>query len=114
MKTKKLTCIVTGKVLTANLDYYNKKLEKFKSEEELISTYICKEAKDLLEQGFTVEQIRTQFNTPKTFPLPDKKLINDLFVNAYGLKKETVFSAVSSLTINNTDPEVKQFLNKIL
>lgn len=114
MKTKKLTCIITGKVLNANLDYYSKKLEKAGSEDHLLSTYICKEAKDLLEQGHTVTQIRSQFNTPEDFPLPSNSIIENLFKNEYGIKKETVFSAVSSLTINNTDPEVKGFLNKIL
>lgn len=114
MKTKKLTCIITGKVLNANSEYYNKKLEKAGSEEQLLATYICKEAKDLLEQGQTVQQIRLQYNTSTDFPLPDNSIIENLFKNEYGIKKETVFSAVSSLTINNTDPEVKDFLNKIL
>jgi hypothetical protein len=114
MKNRKLTCIISGKVLNASADYYSKKLEKADSEESLHATYICKEARDLLEQGFTVVQIRKQFETPDAFPLPDACIIDGLFRNEYGIKKDTVFSAVSSLTINNTDPEVKDFLNKIL
>jgi len=114
MRSRKLTCIISGKVLNASADYYSKKLEKADSEESLHAAYICKEARDLLEQGFTVEQIRKQFETPDAFPLPDACIIDGLFRNEYGIKKDTVFSAVSSLTINNTDPEVKEFLNKIL
>jgi len=38
MKTRKLTCIITGKSLLAAADYYAKKLEKAGSEEELHKT----------------------------------------------------------------------------
>ena len=57
-KTKKLKCVVTGKVLTATLDYYERKVEKAGSESALWSSYICKEAKNLLIKGYSVDKIR--------------------------------------------------------
>ena len=48
---KKLTCIITGRVLTIANSYYSKKLEKAGDEDKLHSTYICKEAKKLVRLG---------------------------------------------------------------
>lgn len=113
MKTKKLTCIITGRTLNATLEYYTKKLEKAGSEEVLKQTYICKEAKELLEKGFTVDQIRKQLGAEDVLTPVSEEVIKQITTNEFGLKKNTLFSGISSFTHQETDPEVKDFINKI-
>ena len=113
MKTKKLKCIVTGKVLNASLDYYQKKLEKAGSIEELNRTYVCKEAKDLLEKGLSVDQVRVRLEAPDNLPPVPEDIILTLTTNEYGLKKNTLFTELTAFTHQETDPEVADFINNI-
>lgn len=113
MKSRKLKCIVTGKTLTAAPDYYKKKLEKAGSEEELHRTYICKEAKDLLLKGVTVEQIRQQFETTEQLPAVPSDVILAITTNEYGVKRNTMFSELTSFTHQSTDSDVKDFINML-
>jgi len=55
---KKIVCIVTGRSLTITDTYYDKKVEKAGSEENLQKSYICKEAKKLLRLGNSVKKVR--------------------------------------------------------
>jgi len=113
LKTKKLKCIVTGKSLQASIEYYNKKLEKAGGEDQLKKTYICKEARDLIEKGLTIEQIRKQLGVENVTTHVPEEVIRELTTNEFGLKKNTLFSGISSFTHQETDPEVKEFINKI-
>jgi hypothetical protein len=112
MKTKKITCIIIGKSILITKDYYDKKVEKSGDEETFNKTYICKEAKDLLMQGMTVEQIRRKYNVTDLPPV-DMSYIDSLTTNKYGLKKDTVFSTITSFTVFETDAEVKNFINNL-
>lgn len=114
MKTRKLTCIVTGKSLLAAADYYAKKLEKAGSEEELHKTYICKEAKDLLVKGMSVKDVRKMLGVTELLPDIPPEIIDDLITNEFGLKRSTMFTEITSFTNQETDPDVKSFLNNIL
>ena len=114
LKTRKLTCIITGRSLIAAADYYNKKLEKAGSVEELHRTYICKEAKDLLVKGFTIDKIRQQLGVEGIVEdkVPDD-VIRSITTNEFGLKRNTMFAEISAFTRQETDPAVKDFINKI-
>lgn len=113
MKTKKITCIIIGKSTLITKDYYDKKIEKCGGDEDLFKkTYICKEAKDLLLQGLTVDQIRKKYNV-EGMPPVDLNYIDSLTTNKYGLKKDTTFSTITSFTVFETDPEVKNFINNL-
>jgi len=113
MKTKKITCIIIGKTTLITKDYYDKKLEKCGGDEDFLKkTYICKEAKDLLLQGLTVQQIRKKYNIDN-LPDVDLRYIESLTTNKYGIKKDTTFSTITSFTVFETDPEVKNFINNI-
>lgn len=113
MKTKKLKCIITGRILAASIEYYTKKLEKVGSEENLHKTYICREAKDLLSKGFTVDQVKQQLGAnEENIDIPES-ILKELTTNEFGLKKNTMFTGISSFTHIETDPEVKDFINKI-
>jgi len=109
----KLKCIITGKTLIATKDYYDKKLQKAGSEETLHSTYICKEAKDLLLKGFNVQQVRKQLKTGEDLPEPAADIIKQITTNEYGLNRNTMFTGLTSFTSQETDPEVLDFLNNL-
>jgi hypothetical protein len=113
MKTKKITCILIGKSIQITKDYYDKKVEKCGGDEDTFKkTYICKEAKDLLLQGLSVEQIRKKFQV-ENLPPVDLNYIEKLTTNKYGLKKDTTFNTITSFTMFETDPEVKNFINNL-
>jgi len=114
MKTRKLICIVTGKPLLATSEYYSKKLEKAGSEENLHTTYICKEAKDLLLKGMPVKDVRKTLKITESLPDVPQEIIDELVTNEFGLKRSTMFSEITSFTNQETDPDVKSFLNNIL
>lgn len=113
MKTRKLKCIITGRVLTATLDYYTKKLEKAGSEDELHRTYICKEAKDLLIKGLSVDEIRNRIGVEQNLPDVDKNITDKLIKNEYGLIRNTMFTELTSFTHQETDSDVLAFINNI-
>lgn len=110
---RKLTCIVTGKSLLASEEYYKKKLQKAESEQHLHQSYVCREAKTLLQKGLTVEQIRKQFNVSEDVPMPPGHIIKSIVCNNYGLVKSTTFSNLTGFTRQETDPEVVSFLNNL-
>jgi len=113
MKTKKITCIIIGKSTLITKDYYDRKVEKCGGDENLFKkTYICKEAKDLLMQGLSVDQIRSKYNITGLPPV-DMGYIDSLMTNKYGIKKETTFSTITSFTVFETDPDVKNFINNL-
>jgi hypothetical protein len=117
MKTKKLKCIITGKTLFANSDYYQKKIERAGSEEKLHSTYICREAKQLLKSGFTVEKIRDTLNVDDTnLPTVPQELINEI-VSDKGkyISRRSVNNNIPIASIINTktDSDVKKFIETI-
>ena len=113
MKTKKVTCIITGKSFLFNKDYYDKKIAQHDNNEELFQqTYISKQAKDLLMQGYSVDQIRKQIGG-EDLPQVDLDYIDKLTKNKYGIKKDTTFSTITSFTVFETDPDVKKFINNL-
>lgn len=115
LMAKKIICIVTGKSLTIADSYYKKKVDKAGSEEKLHETYICKEAKKLLKLGNAYKKVREILDCDKNLPELDDNLINELI---FGNKKrkisiETDFATLTSITHNQTDPDVKVFINKL-
>lgn len=71
--TNRLKCIITGRTLIATKQYYARKVEKAGGVEKLHSTYICREAKNLLKQGTSVEKIQKilDVDTDSVAPVDD-------------------------------------------
>mgnify|MGYP001247781641 CR=1 FL=1 len=117
-KTRKLTCIVTGRALLATRDYYERKIKKAGSEEKLHRSYVCKEAKDLLIKGYTVDKIRDvlNVNTDNVSSVPE-----DIVKEVISQSNKSPFRRINnSIPITNnimnpkTDPDVKEFIQNIL
>ncbi len=114
----KLRCIITGRQLIATKDYYRRKVEKAGDEEKLHRTYICREAKNLIKQGISVDRTREILDVDLTIVEQsiDDDIINDILSEEKSTRIKRINNIVTtSKTISNqTDPSVKVFINNIL
>lgn len=114
-KTTKLTCIVTGRTLLATRDYYERKVEKAGSEEQLHREYICREAKIMLKQGTSVERIREILNV--TVPVGDvpQDVIDQITRETNMSRGRRINNIVSTSAMINTqtDAEVKEYVQRL-
>lgn len=115
-KTNKLKCIVTGRQLIATKNYYARKVELAGDEDELHRTYICREAKNLLKQGCSVNRVREILEVVDMNDEVDQQIIDSLLTEEKKTKIRKINNLVStSKTLNNrTDPKVKKFIKNIL
>lgn len=115
-KPKKLECIITGRKLIATKEYYNRKVDKAGSEDELHRTYICREAKNLLKNGTSVNKTRELLGSTDSVPEEiDQDIINNVIVdsNRTSLRRVNNIMSVSNMINNKTDPEVKKYILNI-
>ena len=115
-KTRKLVCLVTGRKLFATKEYFSSKVEKLGSEAKVHSTYICKEAKDLLRKGYTVEKIREMLNVQvdNLTEVPEE-VINDVTdAKKRYFKRLSNFTSSNPIINSKTDPCVKKFVQSLI
>jgi hypothetical protein len=106
--SKKLSCIITGKTIVINDDYYQKKVREFGSEDDLTQRYTCRQAKNLLIRGYSVEEIRTLLKVDKKMATISEEIIK--VIRQENSEDTVVFDAVS---IKKSDPEVAAFIANI-
>lgn len=118
MKTTKLKCVITGRTLFATNDYYQRKVEQAGSEDKLRESYICKEAKNMIKQGYTVDKIREMLSVDlATVGEVDEQVLQDVLNTGKSYLRNSINQQVVSLAnsvVHRTDPEVKEFLEKIM
>jgi len=112
---KKLSCIVSGRTVTITNSYYSKKVVKAGSEEKLNSTYICKEAKKLLNNIENVRERLCDEGILSSLPDLDEDLVIEIVFgnNKKKFISSTDFNTLSSVTHNQTDPDVLSFIAKL-
>ena len=112
---RKLICIVTGRVLTATKDYYNRKLETLGSDEKVRATYICKEAKDLIKKGYTIEKVREMLDVDDEglAPVPSDIVDEIMDPNRKIFKRINGMKGVSTLINSNTEPKIRAFIESL-
>lgn len=66
-------CSVSGFKTFAKPDYWIKIMAKFGSEENLVKTYICKKAQNLLNIGLSREEIRNRLSKLNTVPEKEER-----------------------------------------
>lgn len=101
--SKKLACVVTGKVTTLSDENYLKKVEEFGFEEALKSRYVCKAAAQLLAKGYTSKEIRSLLKQGESLPDVDDRTLTDY-------SETRVFSDGG---IKKSDPDVADFIARI-
>jgi hypothetical protein len=85
-------------------------------EAKLKKSYICKEAKKLLQQGYTVDLIREMLNITESLPPVDEEVISDVQNSNRTYLRNTSSDEVPGLIsaiVPRTDPEVRAFIEKI-
>mgnify|MGYP001202795869 CR=1 FL=1 len=114
-KTNKLKCIITGRQLIATKDYYARKVEKAGNEEKLHETYICRDAKNLLKQGVSIDRIREILESDMSTVVDDKVLEQAMAEEKFTRLRRinNIVSTSKSMSIK-TDPLVKEFINNIV
>lgn len=112
----KLTCIVTGRTLLATDDYYKRKVDKAGSEEELLRTYICREAKNMIKQGTTVDRVREvlEVDPELNHDIPQDVIDQVILTNTKtNFRRINNIVSVNTMINSRTDPEVKEYINRI-
>lgn len=118
VKSKKVTCIVTGKSTSYAGEFLQKKIEEYENEANLTKLYVSKEVKALLKKGYKIKDIRKILNVTEDIDLPPKEII-ELIEKDYQKTSIKVIdtntsslSTVSDLTYNKSDDDVEEFINK--
>jgi len=106
----KLTCNVTGRELTVNNDYYQKKVTEYESEELLHRRYVCKYAKNLLKKGYKIQEVRDMLklddsNLPKVSKEDVEAITKSLVSNIVNLE---------NFSVKKSDPDVEILINNLI
>jgi len=83
----KLKCLVTGKTRNSNIKYLDAKAVRLGvTVDELIKSYVSRDALKLLRQGKSFEQVRQELGTEEGFvpSMPTDKLEDLLRLNSKG------------------------------
>ena len=115
-RTNKLTCIVTGKKLIATKEYYARKVEKSGGEEELHRTYICREAKNMIKQGTSVDRVRESLdvNDDGLQDVPQDVIDEILQSNTRtNFRRINNLVSINSMMNTSTDPEVREYIDRL-
>lgn len=115
-RTNKLTCIVTGKKLIATKEYYARKVEKSGGEEELHRTYICREAKNMIKQGTSVDRVREilDVNDDGLQDVPQDVIDEILQSNTRtNFRRINNLVSINSMMNTSTDPEVREYIDRL-
>lgn len=110
--TFKLACIITGKTVVINKDYYEKKVSEAGDEATLHEIYTCKQAKSLLKRGYSINEIRKLLNATHIETLVTESTIRKILSNNKdspidSLENVGAFSAIQ------TDDDVKSYINML-
>lgn len=106
VKTKKLTCVITGKTAS------------YSGPEEKI--YICKEAKALLKKGYKVKDVRKLLDVPLDADEVPKDIVEAIekeyqktAIKVNDTNSQTL-STISTLTYDKSDEDVEVFMNNFI
>ena len=115
-KTKQLICVITGRKLILSNDYYQKKLEKADGDETKLSqSYICREAKDLIYRGYDVDKTRDLLGVDDDVVGDvEQQVIDDLLNDSRLQYRNIPKFSINNYTSTKTDPDVEEFLKKVL
>jgi hypothetical protein len=113
-KNNKLKCIVTGRQLIATKEYYKRKVDKAGDEQKLHDTYICREAKNLLKQGTSLDRVRDLLDATISTPV-EQDVIDQMLQDESSTKMRRINNIMNTNKSLNivTDPQVKKFIQNI-
>ena len=106
MKTK-IKCAVSGIVTGCRPDVYDKRVEKYGSEANMLSSYVCSEAKRKLRAGQSVEDIRSE-SVASGVDINGLPSVDSLKSVVSALLGETIKAEVTQDVKPNVKPQVSQ------
>ena len=114
--SRKIQCVVTGKAFTFTEEYYNKRVEEYLDESNLQKYFIVRKAKNYLERGYSVQEVRNILNViDNSLPEPDSQLIKDL-IQFHKIKNNETSKRVAN-TLNfathKSDNDVAEFIKNL-
>lgn len=118
-KSKKVTCVITGKTATFAGEYLEKLIKEYGNNDNLTKTYVCKEVKAFLKKGYKINDIRKLLNVPADEEMPSKeviKLLEDEYQKTAVKVNDTssVMNTLTSFTHNKSDEDVEKFINTFI
>lgn len=112
--SRKLICNITGKTLTASKQYYEKKVQKAGSEENLHRNYVCRDAKTLLKKGYNIDEVRTALNVDDKFK---SKVVDgdiDEILGTSNTLRINTSEPTTRIGVIKTDPDVRKFVESLM
>lgn len=101
-------CSVSGLETFAKPDYWVKVMAKFKTEENLVKTYVCKKAQKLLDEGLTQEEIIKTLSVPETpAAKKEKKEAKKIKAERKALTKRTRKKGLKSFAVASEEVQVQ-------
>ena len=116
MSTRKITCLITGKSYTFGKDYFDKKVKDYIDESNLKKYFITKKAKNYLNKGYSVQEIRNILSVDdEDLPDSDSRAIGDLieFHKIQASQTAKKISNTLNFATHKSDSEVAEFINTI-
>jgi hypothetical protein len=105
----KLSCIVTGKVITVSNEYYEKKILEFGSEDKFNSMYVSRQVKSLLKRGYKVKEIKDLLKVERTdLPEVTDKLVKEILKTN---DEDNIINENNS--VKKSDPEVVEYIKNL-
>ena len=116
MASRKITCSITGKSYTYGQDYYDKKIKDYIDEDNLKKYFITQKAKNYLNKGYSVQEIRNILNVDEEVLIGvDSSEMLDLieFHKIQAAQTAKKISNTLNFATHKSDPEVATFINNI-
>lgn len=108
-----LICHISGNKYTFAKEYFAKKVEEFGSIDALKKYFVIKKVKNLIERGYSVQEIRNILNVvDEDLPGPDSQDIKDI-LNYYNVRKDVTKKVSQNFATHKSDPDVSVFINNI-
>lgn len=112
----RITCNATGLVKTYTLaSYINRKIDRFGGLEKLHKTYICKDAKRMLKEGKTIQEVIAALNPPKEEETPVEQVeetIQEVTPEVVSEKMEEILQEVEEVVAEQLEEKLEKPLAK--
>ena len=116
MSTRKITCSITGNSYTFGRDYFDKRVKEYIDEDNLKKYFITRKAKNYLNKGYSVQEIRNILNVDnELIPDADSQDMIDLieFHKIQASHTAKKISNTLNFATHKSDSEVAEFINTI-
>ncbi|NBP02354.1 MAG: hypothetical protein EBU90_20005 [Proteobacteria bacterium] len=113
---RQVICLITGQSLVMGKDYFEKKAIEYGSIDNLKTFYISKKAKQLIQRGYSVLEIRKILNAvePGLVPENDQRIKELLaFHKAPSTETNRRLESGLNFSMQSSDEDVASFINNI-